>query len=101
MVNPGVLIEYGILVGLEELYKLSLFCDQSFNRQRLSPLFHGRDIQAFIADDEGTQLKGLVRPILEDYMRYAIDRLQSVSRRQRVTNQFLGYMFADRGTQTG
>jgi hypothetical protein len=38
--NQGVLIEYGIIVGLDWLNKLCIYCEESVSRKHIHPTFH-------------------------------------------------------------
>lgn len=97
-VNSGVLIEYGIVVGLGEKEKLSMFCDQTIERQRLSPIFHGHDIQSFVRADAGVQLKSLVKNILTDHIRTIVDRSRQLLQDSRTTHAFIRQQLEADGT---
>lgn len=98
-VNSGVLIEYGILVGLDELNKLSIFCEERYPLETLSPLFHGRDIQSFATDDNGEQLKERVRPIIEDCIKVYIGQARRIVRGQKTAQEFIRHIMQGTGTQ--
>lgn len=76
VVNPGVLIEYGILIGRNELRKLSLLCNNQTDRARLSPIFHGHDIRSFRLDDEGRELTTAIKEILAEYLKRIVEEAQ-------------------------
>ena len=48
--NEGVLIEYGIIVAFDWLYKLCVYCDAQVDRDHIHPAFH-KPIDPYTVDD--------------------------------------------------
>jgi hypothetical protein len=88
-VNSGVLIEYGIVLGLSVVENLCLLCNQQFERARLSPIFHGHDIQQFIQSVEGTELKHIVEGILSAHIARIVERNRQLARNYRTAQGFI------------
>jgi hypothetical protein len=62
--NQGVLIEYGIIVGLGWLHKLCIYCEESVSRTHIHPTFH-KGIDRYSISDLET-LKGKLRIIIRE-----------------------------------
>ena len=99
VVNSGVLIEYGIVIGLNETGKLSLFCDTQNDRTRLSPVFHGHDIQAFGKDDHGLQLKTMVKNILTLHIRTIVEKSRQMDQSYKTAQDYIHAQITDSGRQ--
>ena len=95
VVNSGVLIEYGIVIGLNEKNKLSLFCDAQNERQRLSPIFHGHDIQAFRKDDHGLQLKTTIKDILTGHIRVIVEKNKQMVQSYKTAQDYIQMQVTD------
>jgi hypothetical protein len=61
--NSGVLVEYGMLVGLKWLHRLLLFCEDIIDRDNLYPLFH-KKVKTYSVNDHVTFRK-IVREIIK------------------------------------
>jgi hypothetical protein len=89
VVNSGVLVEYGIVVGLNAVGNLCILCNQEFERARLSPIFHGHDIQQFIQSAEGTELKRIVKSILSNHIAKIVQRNKQLAQNYRTIHDFI------------
>jgi hypothetical protein len=89
VVNSGVLVEYGIVLGLNAVENLCILCNQEFDRARLSPIFHGHDIQQFIQSAEGTELKRIVEGILSIHIAKIVERSRQLAQNYRTAQDFI------------
>jgi hypothetical protein len=89
VVNSGVLVEYGVVLGLDETENLCILCDREFERTRLSPIFHGHDIQQFSQRDEGTELKNLIKSILSSHISRIVQRSRQLAQSDRIAHDFI------------
>jgi len=67
VINSGVCVEYGILLGIRRLEKCHLFCSKEYDRSEVSPLFHGRHIDSFRTDHQDN-LKVLLNDYIDKYL---------------------------------
>lgn len=67
VLNPGVCIEFGILIGINRTDKCRLFCLGKFERGLLSPIFHNQNIDSFDLD-KIELLKKLVGEYICEYL---------------------------------
>jgi len=88
-VNSGVLIEYGIVLGLSIAENLCLLCNQEFVRARLSPIFHGHDIQQFIQTVGGAELKNIIKNILSNHIAKIVKRSRQLAQSDRIKQDFI------------
>lgn len=72
VVNSGVCIEFGILIGINRIEKCHMFCSNQFQVGSISPIFHGQNIDSF--DPAQTDsLKKIIGEYIDAYLRKSTD----------------------------
>jgi hypothetical protein len=89
VVNSGVLVEYGIVLGLSIDENLCILCNHDIVRARLSPIFHGHDIRQFIHTDEGVELKNIIKQILSNHIAKIVQRSRQLAQSDRIKQDFI------------
>lgn len=79
-INPGVCIEFGILIGINRIEKCHMFCSTQFQKGLISPLFHGQNIDSF-DPNQTDSLKEIIGNYITDYLRKSTDLFEKYVRR--------------------
>ena len=85
VINSGVAIEFGILMGINRIEKCHLFCSTTFRRGTISPLFLGQNIDAFDSNDT-TALKAQVGTYIAEFLRRCTDEFEHLASDVSFTN---------------
>lgn len=64
-------------------------------RQRLSPIFHGHDIQAFRKDDQGLQLKTMIKNILTGHIRIIVEKNRQMVQSYKTAQDYIQMRVTD------
>lgn len=86
--NSGVLIEYGLLVGIKSLEYVYMFCEEATDRDHLPPLIPRTEVKSYSTNDRDG-LKKRIREAIEKFEREAPERERRVMREANASKTLL------------
>lgn len=87
VLNSGVCIEFGILIGINRLEKCHLFCSNEFDRGQISPIFHGEHIDSF-APKKPDELRKIMGSYFDDYFRVSTNGYEKYVAEESSTERY-------------
>lgn len=95
--NSGVLIEYGLLVGIKSLEYVFMFCEESTDRDRFPPLIPRTEVNSYSTDDRDG-FKKLIRQAIERFEREAPERERRIMGIVNASRTLVRYYLRDSPT---